>query len=519
MDLSQIGKEPIPGMQPAGADSRNEPEFLALTAEMEKLTSVTATTAVDWEKVVNLAALVISNKSKDIQALCYLCVGLMNTRGLPGLAIGVRAIRDMLENFWEDLFPSKKRMRGRQNALDWWKDKVRDGLSGFVAQIWTKEQRDSFINDLKAIDEFLAGNMPDAPILTPLIADIAAIINEESKEAPDAAFAAASTKDKAADFVPVKPASQAIAAPNNPPIANDGIDDPDKLIRQGLAALGKAAALLRKQDPFCELAFSLSRVAAWSSVTGLPAAGDGKTLIPAPDSQIVGALTSLYRLGNWKDLLDAAESRINEYLFWLDLNFYASQALNQLGRPVISEMIGRETFNYVSRLPGVEKLVFADGMPFALDETRQWLRNMKKSPSSGEGAKAAGDGLEKTLDQEMAEAMELIRQNQLALALNALQDKISAAASARERLIREIRFVKILIDQKLPRLIEPHLSIILQIMEKFNVEQWEPRLALEALSVVYEGLALQANKADAGLSATVFERIALLNPGQAMDYL
>ena len=72
---------------------------------------------------------------------------------------------------------------------------------------------------------------------------------------------------------------------------------------KGLEILGRAAALFTQQDPLNFLSFRLNRIAAWTSVTALPPATAGKTLIPAPDGQIISALENLYQSRSWRDLL------------------------------------------------------------------------------------------------------------------------------------------------------------------------------------------------------------------------
>lgn len=524
MELLEIGKSPVPGPNPAGTDSRDDPDFIALGAEMEKLSSATATGAVDWNNVVNLSAAVLSTKSKDILALCYLCSGLLSTRGLKGLSIGVKIMREMLETFWDNMFPAKKRMRGRLNAIEWWKEKVQNGISALNTEIWTKEEKESFINDLYAIDSFLGDNLPDAPILSSLIADISSIIAEPEvkEEKPDLPAGEKSTP--VADTPAIAEAKKSSPSPPSPnkdlEITGDAEQDADRLIRQGLGILGNAATVLRQQNPLDATAFRLNRIAAWASVTALPPVDNGKTLIPPPDTQIVNVLTALYQAGNWRDLLDAAESRIREFLFWIDLNLYVTQSLNHLNKAEISEMVAAQTSSYVLRLPGIEKYCFADGMPFAGEETREWLRSLKKGTAdSATGSLASVDNIEGTVAQEMADAQDLIKKNDLVSVLNNFQNKINSSTSVRERFIREINFTKLLISEKKLRLIHPHVNNILLMLDSYQVEKWEPQLALEALSIVFTGLRIQTEKKDESLADSILNRITVLNPGLAMDLI
>ncbi|MEN6623399.1 MAG: type VI secretion system protein TssA [Smithella sp.] len=523
MELLEIGKSSIPGPNPAGQDSRDDPDFIAMSAEVEKLSSFTATGTVDWDKVVKLSAAILSDKSKDIMALSYLCNGLLSTRGLNGLSVGVKIMRDMVETFWDNMFPSKKRMRGRLNAIDWWKEKVQNGINALDTEIWTKEEKDNFINDLYALDSFLGDNLPDAPILSSLISEISSKITEpEAKEEkPDIPQEVSTPVDKTpADIPEAKKIPPTISLPKEQEISSNSEQDTDKLIRQGLGILGNAATVLRKQNPLDVMSFRLNRIAAWSSVTALPPISDGRTMIPPPDTQITNAINILYKAGNWLDLLDAAESRIREFLFWIDLNLYVTQSLTHLGRAEVSDMIASQTSSYVQRLPGIEKYCFADGMPFAGEETREWLRSLKKGPSDSATVSIASiDTIEGTVAQEMVDAQDLIKKNDLMSVFNSFQNKINNSSSVREKFIREISFVNLLISEKKLRLIQPHINNLLSMLDSYQIEKWEPQLAVEALFTVFTGLRIQPEKKDDSLSDSILNRITVLNPGVAMDLM
>jgi len=113
MDLLLLGKSPINSEQPTGIDVRYDPTFEQLQAEIDKLSSPSAASAIDWKKVVNLASEILSEKSKDLLITSYLAVGLIHTLKMEGLGIGLKIYIDLVNQFWENLYPKKKRMRGR----------------------------------------------------------------------------------------------------------------------------------------------------------------------------------------------------------------------------------------------------------------------------------------------------------------------------------------------------------------------------------------------------------------------
>jgi len=134
MDLIDIGKTPIPGAQPAGADPSYEPEFEQLQAEIDKLSMPsTDGQGIDWEKIVKLCQTILSAKGKHLPSAAYMAVALMKTKAVPGLADGVTILKDVTTIFWEDLFPPKKRMRGRVNALLWFRDQVQAFFGAYTS--------------------------------------------------------------------------------------------------------------------------------------------------------------------------------------------------------------------------------------------------------------------------------------------------------------------------------------------------------------------------------------------------
>ena len=128
MDLLSLGKDPINPDQPAGSDVRYEPEFEKLQAETDKLSSPSSSGGIDWEKVSDMAALILAEKSKDLLVASFLAVSQVHTRQTEGLAVGVTVMHDLVENFWDTLFPPKKRMRGRLGAIEWWIEKTESAL-------------------------------------------------------------------------------------------------------------------------------------------------------------------------------------------------------------------------------------------------------------------------------------------------------------------------------------------------------------------------------------------------------
>lgn len=516
MATRDLGKAPISESNPTGQDVRNDPDFESLSREIEKMSSPTLSGTMDWNRVLQLTEDILTTKSKDLLVISYFSIALLKTAGLRGFADSVHILRESLEGYWEDLFPVKKRMRGRKNAIEWWQEKASTDLRDMTAEKWPKEERDVFLEDLNAVDAFLADNMEEAPLLVPMINAIAALVETiAATPAPDAALppAAPGPAQVSNTQAPVAQAARTVAV-------DPAETDVEKLLNHGLEIIGRAATLLSQQDPLNSLSFRLNRIAAWTEVTALPPATDGKTLIPAPEGQIISALENLYQSRSWHDLLEASESRVRQFLFWLDLSRYVTEALEQLGRQDGSEAVAAETSQYVKRMKGIERLAFDNGTPFANEETRIWINGLNKQRPSGEGAAPGSEtDIRQVVERQIEEAAKASRDNRLPAALGAFTEKLNHAPSARVRFFWQFGLCRLLLQVKQPRLAVPHLKEILQTLEMYRLEQWEPDLAVEVLSTVLTGLRLQAGQGDESLQETVLNRIMTLDPVRAMEFV
>ncbi len=526
MNRIDLGKAPIPGDNPSGADVSYEPEFEALEGELQKMSSPTASGGVDWKKVAGLAETILETKSKNLLVAAYLNYALLKTEGLRGLSDGVHVLRELLENYWETLYPPKKRMRGRVNAITWWSDKVDAAIGDLKPEIWSRDDRGRLAEDLDAVDSFLGENMENGPILRSLGERILSLAEEEPE--PEPVPEPAAPPALAATPAPVEtpkpaapPAAPQSAAPSVPlPKADLSNADGERFLAHGLDVLRQAATLYLRQDRFAALPYRLLRIGSWLSVQELPPSGGGKTMLPPPDDQIVAMLEAMYRSKNWTDLLDAAESRVPQFRFWIDLSRYAAESLEGLGHPGPAEVIATETVGYVTRLAGMEKLAFSNGKPFADNITREWLNGWISRLSPG--AAGTGDssgGIESRAAQTLVEAQKLAGENKRDQALDLFREKLARSSSLRERFIWQTGLCRFLLSARLPRLMLPFVREMLATLDECRVEQWEPELAIEGLTLVLSGLRLQEGGRDEELIERVLNRIATLHPARALEFM
>jgi len=203
------------------------------------------------------------------------------------------------------------------------------------------------------------------------------------------------------------------------------------------------------------------------------------------------------------------------------LSRYVAEALAQSGYGESGEIVAAETYRYVTRLSGVERLTFENGLPFANEDTRNWLHLQEKKLAAPKNDKASGEegDIRQVVEKQIDAAYAANRENRLPDALSAFTLKLSHASSARERFIWQLGLCRLLLQIKQPRLATPHLKEMLQIVDTYRLEAWEPDLAVEALATIITGLRAQAAPGDEALQETVLNRITTLDPVKAMEFI
>ncbi len=103
---------PISAEHPAGVDLRliaGDTTFRRL-AELRR--EVDATTDpegqgrnADWPAVLRESTAALRERSKDLELAATLTLALARTEGFPGLAAGLRLIRELIDRFWDTLYP------------------------------------------------------------------------------------------------------------------------------------------------------------------------------------------------------------------------------------------------------------------------------------------------------------------------------------------------------------------------------------------------------------------------------
>ncbi len=109
--------------EPCGINAKYESIYEELESEISKSESLSAETT-DWQTVYTSSTEILKNISKDYPTACYLAFSLIQKDGYQGLLSASILLEKISESFWDNMFPPKKRLRGRQNSTQWFIEKT-----------------------------------------------------------------------------------------------------------------------------------------------------------------------------------------------------------------------------------------------------------------------------------------------------------------------------------------------------------------------------------------------------------
>ena len=105
-DIVKDYLEPIPDDSPVGIDATNEEEYFVLNMEIPK-------TSPDYKKCIELSAVILKEKSKDIKIATWLCFAMFRTEKIKGYVNGLKIIYHLLKKYENNLYPTNENYRSK----------------------------------------------------------------------------------------------------------------------------------------------------------------------------------------------------------------------------------------------------------------------------------------------------------------------------------------------------------------------------------------------------------------------
>lgn len=507
--------DPVRPDKPAGDVVRYDEEFEQLQAQMDRITSLTGEQT-DWRQVVELSSSILQSKSKDLLVMTYLGVGLFEQEGYKGLAAALDGYTQFLKKFWDDCFPKVKPPHGRLNAVSYLLDKLQPQieLKGPQAKRHpTADEKEAvhacsdFMEEFaSACDEKFAG-MGDSPNTGPVSRALKAL---KQKVGPIGAEAEAAAAAEAARKAAASRPAAAAAGDAAPAAGGGGFDAGPATFNtatQAVDQVKKIARYLLSQDNKDARGYRLSRLALLGNL-----AEPKDRLIPGIPKPTRAAMENQAASGDWQNLLGAAEAQFLITPLWLDLQRYVATALNGMGPmyEAAKKAVVFETIALQDRLPAVFDLSFKDGEPFADGATKGWLAEARKEFGAGGG----GGG-----DDRLSTAVSEARKEQKPEdAVARLRREVDGSAGRRDQFRARLVLAQFCMDFKKLGVAQSIYQGLEEEIRAFNLNEWEPALAADALRGLYA--CLSANKAkptpeEMVYRSAVFGRLCCLDPSAA----
>lgn len=342
--------QPISEASPVGDDPGYDDDFQRMREEVDKLSGA------DAERVAQLAEKLLTRTCKDLRVVTYYVWARLHRDGEAGLADGLCLLAALVERFADSVLPA--RATSRKVALQWLAGaKVLDTLSLYPEVVKAEAERTAAA--LAWLEQGLEAWPEDQrPCLGALHAALSARLAQSGGVEA---------------VVPQNAASQEASAQAGTPTV-PAIKSGRDLLDHGRALAG----YLRDQPHGWLAGHRLMKSLRWDTVHQAPPEdADGNTRLTPPRADYRAQLKRLYLQQAWRQLLDQVERIYAEGVnhFWLDLQWYAYQALSKQPAPQDgwADIVQRDLGMFLERLPGIELLRWSDGTPFADEATREWI--------------------------------------------------------------------------------------------------------------------------------------------------
>jgi type VI secretion system protein VasJ len=498
--------DPISEDAPTGSESSTDEEYFRLEMEMGKPSP-------NYKEAIDLATSILQGKSKDLRVASWLCFAWYRYDKIPGLKNGLLLLLELLGAFKDKLYPENPDYRVKAfkilNSSRLVKMLEKEPLDEAVAP--TMFETNLILDQLQALSaKQYSENAPDFKALSKIIssqAETAQKMFEETTKEPEKI-----EEEREEDAPPKKddvktPSKEEKPLPEPPKptkappaeakaAASESQSFSDSEARSTIKKVLSSTMKLENADErkYQAHLFGISRSLIWSNLV-IPPHTDSVTELDSPDSEIKTTLDTWYTNQEWQKLIPAVElNLLNEdspFKYWLTAQRYVAEALANSGGPAIkaAEEVRFQLVKLIHRLPKLENLRFNDNMPFADDQTLDWLNEKVKTIDEG------GQNPEMTLPPILGEDYDPInKEYEEACAtlstkfeenLVKMEKGIAADTRRKGKFLRTLNLANLCVQAKEYDLARIHLANLLEKIEDYQLAEWEPALCTSVWESAY----------------------------------
>jgi type VI secretion system protein ImpA len=305
--------------------------------------------------------------------------------------------------------------------------------------------------------------------------------------------------------------------------------------REAIKAVARAAATLRKLDPFSPAPFLMVRGLRWGELRAALNNQD-MTLLEGPPTELRQHIKRLAIEGKWSELLEAAENCMSLPCSrgWLDLQKFTVDACAGLGSDYsgIAIAIRSELKTLVRDVPRTLEVSLLDDTPAANNETQAWLRELvAEAPSQSpdgtpaeEGAPGAdapvvenyqAPGWHRKFADSYTLATEALKAGQPEKAIDIMTHEVERQLTGRGQFFRKLQLAEICVAAGKPEVAEPIIEDLATSIENNHLETWEnPKTIAKALVMIIKNS--QRVQQDEAEKLRLFQKVVRLDPVQAI---
>lgn len=477
LDIDALLK-PISSGSPCGESARYEDEFEGLERQIKKLDMLDPNDPIDWGEVGKLSISLLTNKSKDLLMVSYLTLSLLNNRGYKGLEAGLYVYDKLLQQYWNDLFPPLKRVRGRIAAINWMLERVEIYINNNEAKISQKAVIQNAYQLTENIREFLNNNLDDnVPDVATVNGQLRGFINSFEAAERKQQQEADQRRRKEQQLKEERDKGGALATVVSESAYDVGANAIMNWVKSARDFLSEdAKGQLRAQW--------LNRISAWIRIKECPPITQGKTPMSPPTQDQLKDLHD--KLANLQgvDALNYLEEIILSRPFWLDIYYHCWKVLDEMGSEYDyhKQSLEGDVAGFIGRFPEIADAQFRTGTPLADDDTRKWIDQITKKSSGGSGF----GGGEPWLEAEK-EAKKLGIRGKLSEALAQFREGQKSAQSKREEFLWRLRQSNFCLKMEQLELAIGQLEALEKEAQVYNLKEWEPQISVEVARLLLVG--------------------------------
>jgi type VI secretion system protein ImpA len=301
--------------------------------------------------------------------------------------------------------------------------------------------------------------------------------------------------------------------------------------REAIASVSRAAAALRKLDPYSPAPYLMMRGLRWGELRAAFQTSD-MTLLEGPPTILRQHIKRLAIEGKWEELLEAAENAMSLPCSrgWLDLQRFVVDACVGLGREYAGIAIAiRSGLKALLRdVPQLLETNLLDDTPAANSETQTWLKELATEPATLSPDATpleapvlenhSAPGWHRKFVDSYDLAREALRAGQAEEAIELIQREVERQLSGRGQFLRKMQLVEICIAAGKSQIAQPIIEDLASVIENNHLEVWEDRevVAKALVMIVKNSQRVQADEAE---KDRLFQKVVRLDPVQAISCL